>query len=235
MPKAPADGMRFAAFMVALASPLACLAADWVRVPASGADQHFYDQSKINISGDEVTYWRKVAFARPVRVKAGVAKSALYRERMHCRDHTLRALSWQLLADEGAVIESSTAPESEAGSIVPETVGDRFQSVMCGFAEARKLREAEERAVAAERQASGAAHAVAERDAQLAQILADMKRMGDELAVAKAGMETEKRRFTDAIALLKQAKGAVEEAKRKTASFNALEIELERAKGIRTG
>jgi chromosome segregation ATPase len=101
-------------------------------------------------------------------------------------------------------------------------------------AEARKLRDAEERATAAERQAAGASRAVAERDAQLAQVLADMKRMGDELAIAKAGMETEKRRFTDAIALLKQAKGAVEEAKRKTANFSALEIELERAKGIRT-
>jgi hypothetical protein len=143
MPRASAIGLRVAAFMVALASPVACLAAEWMRVPASGVDQHFYDQSKINISGDEVTYWRKVVFARPVRVKAGIAKSALYRERMHCRDHTLRALSWQLLADEGAVIESSTVPEAEAGSIVPETVGDRFQSVMCGFVEARKLREAD--------------------------------------------------------------------------------------------
>jgi hypothetical protein len=143
MTRASAIGLRVAAFMVALASPVACLAAEWMRVPASGVDQHFYDQSKINISGDEVTYWRKVVFARPVRVKAGIAKSALYRERMHCRDHTLRALSWQLLADEGAVIESSTVPEAEAGSIVPETVGDRFQSVMCGFVEARKLREAD--------------------------------------------------------------------------------------------
>jgi hypothetical protein len=143
MPRASAIGMRVAAFVVALTSPVACLAADWVRVPASGVDQHFYDQSKINISGDEVTYWRKVVFARPVRVKAGVAKSALYRERMQCRDHTLRALSWQLLADEGAVIESSAVPEAEAGSIVPETVGDRFQSIMCGFVEARKLREAD--------------------------------------------------------------------------------------------
>ena len=76
-----------AAIALALASPAACLAADWVRVPAAGVDQHFYDQSKVSISGDEVTYWRKVVFARPVRVKAGTAKSALYRERMHCRDH----------------------------------------------------------------------------------------------------------------------------------------------------
>jgi hypothetical protein len=143
MPGEPAICTRAAALIVLLASPAACLAADWVRVPASGVDQHFYDQSKINMSGDEVTYWRKVVFARPVRVKAGLAKSALYRERIHCRDHTLRALSWQLLADEGAVIETSTAPETEAGSIVPETVGDRFQAVMCGFAEARKLRDAD--------------------------------------------------------------------------------------------
>jgi hypothetical protein len=146
MSAAPAFAMRPScalAIIFVLASPAACLAADWVRVPASGVDQHFYDQSKVNLSGDEVTYWRKVVFARPVRVRAGVAKSALYRERMNCRDHTLRALSWQLLADEGAVIESSTVPEAEAGSIVPETVGDRFQSVMCGFAEARKLREAD--------------------------------------------------------------------------------------------
>jgi hypothetical protein len=130
-----------AAIILMLASPASGLAADWVRVPAAGNDQHFYDRSKVNVSGDEVTYWRKVVFARPVRVKAGNAKSALYRERMHCRDHTLRALSWQLLADEGAVIESSTAPEGEAASIVPETVGDRFQSVMCGFVEARRQRE----------------------------------------------------------------------------------------------
>lgn len=178
MPRASAIGLRVAAFMVALASPVSGLAAEWVRVPASGVDQHFYDQSKINISGDEVTYWRKVVFARPVRVKAGVAKSALYRERMHCRDHTLRALSWQLLGDEGAVIETSTAPETEAGSIVPETVGDRFQSVMCGFAEARKLREADiardESQLAARRKELDALKAEVERlEAALAKLRED--------------------------------------------------------------
>ncbi len=131
------------AIPLALANPTAVLAADWVRVPSVGNDQHFYDRSKVGVSGDEVTYWRKVVFARPVRVKAGTAKSALYRERLQCRDHTLRALSWQLLADEGAVIESSTAPDTEPASIVPETVGDRFHSVMCGFAETRKQREAD--------------------------------------------------------------------------------------------
>lgn len=119
------------------------LAADWARVPAAGVDQHYYDRSKVTVAGDEITYWRKVVFGKPVRLKTGVAKSALYRERMHCRDHTLRALSWQLYAEEGVVIESSTVAEGEAGSIVPETVGDRFQAVMCPYAEARKRQDAD--------------------------------------------------------------------------------------------
>jgi hypothetical protein len=126
-----------------LAASVAANAADWQRVPSVGNDQHFYDRSKVTIAGDEVTYWRKVVFAKPVRVKAGTAKIALYRERMHCRDHTLRALSWQLLADEGAVIEASTAPEPEPSPVVPETVGDRFQSVMCALLESARQRDAE--------------------------------------------------------------------------------------------
>lgn len=126
-----------------LAMPMLAAAADWQRVPSIGNDQHFYDRSKVSIVGDEVTYWRKVVFAKPVRVKAGTAKLALYRERMHCRDHTLRALSWQLLADEGVTIEASSAPEPEATPVVPETVGDRFHSVMCVFVESTKQREAD--------------------------------------------------------------------------------------------
>lgn len=129
--------------LLTLPVPAACLAADWQRVPAAGNDQHFYDRSMVTISGDEVTYWRKVVFARPVRVKGGFAKTALYRERMQCHEHTLRALSWQLFADEGAVIEASTVPEADAASIVPETVGDRFQEFMCALAEARRKHDAD--------------------------------------------------------------------------------------------
>lgn len=129
--------------VLALAAPLVASAADWQRVPSVGNDQHFYDRSKVTIAGDEVTYWRKVVFAKPVRVKAGTAKIALYRERMHCRDHTLRALSWQLLADEGAAIEASTAPDPEATPVVPETVGDRFQSVMCPLVDSARQKDAD--------------------------------------------------------------------------------------------
>jgi hypothetical protein len=118
-------------------------AAEWTRVATGGGDQHFYDRTKLSISGDDVTYWRKVVFERPVRARAGTVKSALYRERVSCPDHTLRALAWQLFADEGALVESSTQPDAEAAPVVPETVGDRFLEVMCGLAEAKRRREAD--------------------------------------------------------------------------------------------
>lgn len=120
-------------------------AADWTRVETVGTDAHSYDRSKVAIRGDEVTYWRRVVFAKPVRVRVGMARSALYHERIHCRDHTLKALAWQLFADEGSQLETSTTPEAEiaALAIVPETVGDRFQDVMCRLVEARRRREAD--------------------------------------------------------------------------------------------
>jgi len=118
-------------------------AAEWLRVSASGADQHFYDRTKVSAAGDDVTYWRKVVFERPVRARGGMVRMAIYRERVSCRDHTLRALAWQLLAEEGALVESSTQPEAEAALVVPETVGDRFLEVMCALAEAKRKREAD--------------------------------------------------------------------------------------------
>lgn len=118
-------------------------AADWTRVPAAGADAHFYDRTKVTIRNDEVTYWRKVVFARPARVRSGQARSAVYQESIHCRDHTLRAIAWQLYADDGAMIESATAPESEAAAIAPETIGDRFQAAMCELVDARRRRDAD--------------------------------------------------------------------------------------------
>lgn len=118
-------------------------AADWLRVPANGADQHFYDRTKVSITSDEVTYWRKVVFERPVRTRGGAVRMAVYRERVSCRDHTVRTLAWQLMAEEGALVESSSQPEAEAAPVVPETVGDRFLEVMCTLAEAKRRREAD--------------------------------------------------------------------------------------------
>ncbi len=137
-------GRRLAG-LAALLVATAADAADWTRVETVGTDAHSYDRSKLAIRGDEVTYWRRVVFPKPVRVRVGLARSALYHERIHCRDHTLKALAWQLFADEGSVLETSTTPEAEivAIAIVPETVGDRFQDVMCRLVEARRRREAD--------------------------------------------------------------------------------------------
>lgn len=118
-------------------------AADWVKVPAAGSDTHFFDRTKVTIRNDEVTYWRKVVFSRPARVRSGSARSAVYQEAIHCRDHTLRTLAWQLFADDGAMIESATTPESDASAIAPETIGDRFQAAMCDLVDARRRRDAD--------------------------------------------------------------------------------------------
>lgn len=131
------------ALLAAGASPATGMAAEWTRVEASGADQHAYDKSMISIRGDEITYWRRVTFAKPVRVRTGMAKSAIYQERIHCRDHTVRALAWQVFADEGVTLEASNNADADAAAIVPETVGDRFGSVMCQFVEARRRRDAD--------------------------------------------------------------------------------------------
>ena len=129
-----AAGGRYAGVTLSIAGLLVTTtvtAADWVRVPAAGADQHFYDRSKLSIRGDEIGYWRKVVFARPVKARSGTARMALHQERINCRDHTLRGLAWQLYADEGAMLDSATQSDAEAVAVVPETIGDRFQAVMC--------------------------------------------------------------------------------------------------------
>lgn len=131
------------ALLITGAMPIVALAADWARVEASGTDQHAYDRSMIAIRGDEITYWRRVMFTKPVRVRTGMAKSAIYQERIHCRDHTVRALAWQVFADEGVTLESLSNAEADAVAIVPETVGDRFGSVMCQFVEVRRRRDAD--------------------------------------------------------------------------------------------
>ncbi len=126
---------------LAMSGPLH--AADWVRVPSASQDLHYYDRSKVTIRGDEITYWRKVVLATPTQVRAGVARSAIYQERIHCRQHTLRTLGWQLFAAEGAALESATTSDAEPGPIVPETIGDRFQTAMCELVDVRRRQAAE--------------------------------------------------------------------------------------------
>lgn len=174
-------GTRCVGIAITIAGMLATAtvtAADWVRIAAAGADQHFYDRSKLSVRGDEIGYWRKVVFARPVKARSGTARLALHQERINCRDHTLRGLAWQLYAEEGAMLDSATQSDAEAVAIVPETIGDRFQAVMCELVVQQRQKDADlardEAALAARRRELEALKADIERlEAQIQSLRAD--------------------------------------------------------------
>jgi hypothetical protein len=119
---------------VALCLPLAAAAAEWVKVPARDLNQHSYDRSKLLVEGDSITYWRRVVFRAPQRTASGMATSAMYRERIDCHTHTHRTLGYLLYAKDGSVIDNVRTPDAEAEPVVPETVGDRYEKLMCELA-----------------------------------------------------------------------------------------------------
>jgi hypothetical protein len=117
-------------------------AAEWAIVhTAPEGDQYFYDATRLSVSGNEVTYWKKVIFRSPYAYKGKPAASALYRERIHCVEHTVKPLSYIVHGVSGAVIEH-VATEGEAAPIVPETIGDVFEQVLCAQAALRREEEA---------------------------------------------------------------------------------------------
>lgn len=117
-------------------------AAEWVRVrPQAEGDQYFYDRSKIYINGDEITYWKKVAFRMPVTVKGQSAASGLYRERIHCAEHTLKLISYLLYAADGSTIEYVASHEGEAAPIIPDTLGDVFEKTTCSLVHQKQVLE----------------------------------------------------------------------------------------------
>jgi hypothetical protein len=109
-------------------------AADWVGVDTPDVHQHYYDRSKVYVDGDQVTYWRRVVFRAPQPAKAGTARSAMYRERIDCRTHTHRTLGYLLYASDGAGIENTYTPDAAAEPIIPDTIGDHFEKLMCRLA-----------------------------------------------------------------------------------------------------
>lgn len=107
-------------------------AAEWIALPAAGAsDQYFYDRSKLTIKDDEITYWKKVVFKVPQPIHGKEAVSGLLRERIHCEDHTARLVSYLYYSATGETIDYVTQDESESAPIIPDTVGDAFERVLC--------------------------------------------------------------------------------------------------------
>ena len=107
-------------------------AADWSRMRGvPGNDQHFYDRSKLVVSGNEITYWRKIVFQTPQTVQGTAAHSGLLRERINCSEHTLKLISHLYYAADGSVIEYVASQEGEPSPIIPDTLGDLLEKRLC--------------------------------------------------------------------------------------------------------
>ena len=83
------------------------------------------------IEGEQITYWRRVVFGTPQPARSGMARMAMYRERIDCAKHTYRTLGYLLYAQDGAILDNVYTPDAQPEPIVPETVGDRFETLVC--------------------------------------------------------------------------------------------------------
>lgn len=136
----------------------AAWAADWVALPAAGtADQYSYDRSKLTIKDEEITYWKKVVFQSVQPIHGREAASGLLRERIHCAEHTAKLVSYLYYSATGETIDYVAQDDSEPAPIIPDTVGDAFERVLCPLVwhkqEETRLK-AEQKAAAAELAAS---------------------------------------------------------------------------------
>jgi uncharacterized protein YceH (UPF0502 family) len=166
-----------ALLLVALAAPVPVSAADWVRVDTADQHQHFYDRSKLHVEGDAITYWRRVVFRAPQPARAGAARMAMYRESMDCARHTYRTLGYLLYSQDGSVLDNVYSPDAAAEPIIPETVGDRFESLMCIFVEQAKLSQSSAQSEVA---------APAEIDARIQQLEAELRALRDRARTSAA-------------------------------------------------
>jgi hypothetical protein len=165
---------RRLALLFTLSIPLCASGADWVRVGVQDQHEHSYDRSKLLVDGDEITYWRRVLFLVPQQVDSGVARLAMYRERINCNQHTHYTLGYLLYGQDGGIIDNVYTPQASAEPIIPHTVGDRFEALMCTFVEQAKSA----RAAAEPQTASATPQGVR---AEVEQLEARLRELRDEL------------------------------------------------------
>ena len=143
--------------MYLAAAPSVTIAADWVKIHTA-ADQnlYFYDSSKLFLNDGEITYWKKVVFITPQPFKDKLIASALYRERIHCAEHTLKLISYLLYTPAGELFEYAPTKEGDPAPIIPDSLGDVFEKALCPLVrqkqeEDRLRSEAKAKAEAAEK------------------------------------------------------------------------------------
>ena len=108
-------------------------AADWVKmeIPSGTPDTYYYDRSKLVVNGNTITYWKKIQFSPPRKIKQGQVSITLMRESIDCREHTLRLLSYLYNDATGTTIDSSDDAEKEAKPIIPDSIGDHYEQKLC--------------------------------------------------------------------------------------------------------
>lgn len=143
--------MKRLILLIALLTSFSAQGAQWIKLSnPSGGDTYYYDRSKLYMSGDEITYWKKIVFLTPQETKKGLAASGLYRERIHCAEHTLKMISYLLYDNNGVVIDYVPDHEASATPVIPDTIGDIFEHSLCALvtqhqAEEKKKKEEEKR------------------------------------------------------------------------------------------
>jgi len=121
--------MRFLLLLL-VSTPL--FAADWVALPPiPNGDLYFYDSSKLVIKEEEITYWKKVQFKAPQVHKGSEVVSGILRETIHCGEHAAKLLTYLYYSPTGETVEYVTQDESPPAPIVPDTVGDVFDRILC--------------------------------------------------------------------------------------------------------
>jgi hypothetical protein len=138
------------------AAPAVTSAAEWVRIH-SAADQslYYYDRSKLFLNDNEITYWKKVVFKTPQPFKDKLIATALYRERVHCAEHTLKLISYLLYTPTGELFEYAPTKEGDPAPIIPDSLGDVFEKALCPLV----LKKQEEERQRAEAEAADKAEA----------------------------------------------------------------------------
>jgi hypothetical protein len=134
--------MKAAALLLLL--PLASHAEDWMEVDNPvGPDRYYYHAGKIVINGDDVTYWKKVEFKVAPRIKNKPARTALYRERLNCAEHTLKTLDYLFYAADNTTLELVSQNDPQSQPVIPDTIGDLFERALCPLVEQHRKEEKE--------------------------------------------------------------------------------------------
>jgi hypothetical protein len=122
--------MKKQLFALLLASQ-GVMASEWVALPGAGTDQYFYDNSKLVIKEDDITYWKKVVFKIPQIVKGREVASGILRERINCTEHTAKQMSYLYYSVSGETIDFMAQEDAPASPVIPDTIGDTYDRVLC--------------------------------------------------------------------------------------------------------